>query len=378
MCNILFVVRTPYQLIVATKIVMQFHNNDSIDLIIGNSIAEVDVLVQKVKDTKIFHNVSMMDMKGFRADRNYWKVQVKQNCAQRFLNTKPSLISDIIFNNYNKVYIANIDEISNIICCQALLESNGRQAELCLYEDGFSTYSNFYGEYFNKNENKIKNKFNLKRNIIQLSLKYSMPNYLQKIKSLYVFRPNLLDWKPKFKIVEIPKIAIDDIEYKQALKDIFDYENSEDIYDKEYIFFEESYFADGKEINDVDIVKKIADIVGKENLMVKIHPRNRVNRFKELGYKTNVNTYIPWEVIAQNIDLSNKTLITIASGAVIVPLINMSAKPRKIIMLIDTKEIKEIEMSNKRRCIHNTVKKIALANGRDIELLSSTFQGMKQ
>lgn len=56
--------------------------------------------------------------------------------------------------------------------------------------------------------------------------------------------------------------------------------------------------------------------------MVKIHPRNPVNRFEKLGYKTNHNTAIPWEVIVMNTDdISDKVLITVASSCILNPII---------------------------------------------------------
>ena len=68
-------------------------------------------------------------------------------------------------------------------------------------------------------------------------------------------------------------------------------------------------------------MKQLAQQVGKENIMVKIHPRNPENRFEKLGFKTNKDTSIPWEVILMNIDdVSNKVFITIASQAILNPI----------------------------------------------------------
>jgi len=115
--------------------------------------------------------------------------------------------------------------------------------------------------------------------------------------------------------------------------EVFKYDPSVDSYEEPIIFFEESYYADGYDVNDVEMVDKIADIVGKENLFIKTHPRNPENRFKKLGYKTNKNTSIPWEVICMNIDLSNKTLVTIASVAAIVPATMLGKKYKGILLM---------------------------------------------
>ena len=62
---------------------------------------------------------------------------------------------------------------------------------------------------------------------------------------------------------------------------------------------------------------KIADIVGKENLLVKLHPRNKVDRFSKYGITTNKTIGMPWEVIQMNNNFSDKVFLTIASGSVL-------------------------------------------------------------
>ena len=94
------------------------------------------------------------------------------------------------------------------------------------------------------------------------------------------------------------------------------------------------------------MVNKIAEVVGKENIFVKIHPRNKVNRFQKLGYVTNQNTEIPWEIIALNIPISEKVLLTIASGSALTSLVNMSSVPKKIVMLMNCKEIDDSKLTS--------------------------------
>ena len=45
-----------------------------------------------------------------------------------------------------------------------------------------------------------------------------------------------------------------------------------DRYDRPVLFFEESYPCDGVEIGDVALMDRVAELVGKENIFVKIHP----------------------------------------------------------------------------------------------------------
>ena len=77
----------------------------------------------------------------------------------------------------------------------------------------------------------------------------------------------------------MPKIDAGDAAFRSLVNRAFGYEISTDRYDRKYLFFEESFFADHYPINDPELVDRLAQRVGKENLMVKIHPRNPVNRF---------------------------------------------------------------------------------------------------
>ena len=85
------------------------------------------------------------------------------------------------------------------------------------------------------------------------------------------------------------------------------------------VVFEESHSFEGFEVPDVEIVDKVANKVGRNNIMIKIHPRNPYNRFSQLGYKTNKNVSIPWKIIVLNQSFEDKIFVTISSGAVISP-----------------------------------------------------------
>jgi hypothetical protein len=144
---------------------------------------------------------------------------------------------------------------------------------------------------------------------------------------LYVFDKECMDWNPKIPIVDIAKIDNSNEQFKKNVNHVFAVDDSEDLYDTKYLFMEESFFAEDIEVGDISIVEEIADRVGKENIMVKIHPRNPVNRFEKLGYKTNKNVSIPWEVIILNQNMNDKVLYTITSSAVLSPARLFGIKP---------------------------------------------------
>ena len=104
---------------------------------------------------------------------------------------------------------------------------------------------------------------------------------------------------------------------------IYDYLNvqsSPDKYDERFIFFEESFACEGNPINDLQLLQQISDIVGKNNIVVKTHPRSTEERFKKNGFKTNTNTVVPWEIVALNLtNIEEKIFIGVCSGSMFNP-----------------------------------------------------------
>ena len=69
-------------------------------------------------------------------------------------------------------------------------------------------------------------------------------------------------------------------------------------------------------MNDLDVLEEFANIVGKDNIIVKMHPRDKIDRYTCRGYKVMDNSIIPWEITTMLCDLSKKVLVTITSNAV--------------------------------------------------------------
>ena len=139
---------------------------------------------------------------------------------------------------------------------------------------------------------------------------------------MYLYSPELLDWDDN--PYEIKKIGMKDNElFLKKINDLFGYDKTfkkhiEDEYKEKYIFFEESFFWTIGNNRDESLVEHISDVVGKKNFIIKLHPRNLINRFEDKGYNTNQIHGIPWELIAINLPPEdNKVFLTISSGAVL-------------------------------------------------------------
>lgn len=312
--KVLMVCNSVYQILVAVHLKLNYYADDAVDLIVSDQMNNSRNIADRITKIGLFRQVIHINNKK-EANGKF-----TQKAVETWSNLK--IIRDI----YKKNGVYDVLCVSNIAVFTILLYNYLRRKkplELCIFEDGFSTYSNFF-----KNSDKATfiHRFINKKGMIGSASK------------LYLFNPQLLEWKmPDGEVVAMNKIQpkSDEVE---ILNRIFDIQKA-DKYDAPMLFMEESFFADGFEVEDVEIVNEIAKHFGKERVMIKTHPRNPVNRFAELGYKTNKNTEIPWELIVLNQDISKKILITISSSAVLTPflLFDIPVKSYSLLKMLKNK-----------------------------------------
>lgn len=319
--NILILANTPYQIIVAIQLANTEFHNDNVDLLVSDNIAQYETVINRITKCKLFNNVSKLISKDLKWQS--WKYTMLSCCYGQNISNRIPLLK---MKKYDWYLFANTGGVAE---CIGTYLNKKKNTQLAMYEDGFVSYTDFYkGEI----ETAI-HPANLKSKLLYFARKRSVA-YLSRY---YVFNPNLINtWQFPFDIVRIKPIDKDTL---PLLNIAFNYTHTNIFENYKYIFFEESYFADGKIIGDMEVVEDIAKNVGKENLLIKIHPRNPFNRFAEKGYNTNSDTSTPWEIIALNLNLTNKVLITIASGSSITSYFISGVKASKSILLYEMERI---------------------------------------
>ena len=332
----LFICNSVYQVLVAVWIKYYKFKNCDVDIIITNHMNGYDNIAGNLEKTSVFNNVFTVKSSGIRKTHPLYNLKFLRIISKlfSFLKIKGYAKSNL----YDELFIANYDPFS-INLFKALNRNSNKKVKLNFFEDGISTYSNFYEKFYFATSPHDKNKYVYPR-----------------ADCFYLFNRNAMLWTPDCKIEQIEPISCE-YEFVSIVNKIFDYNNMIDLYDKKYIFFEEGYYADSGYMEDVELVEKIAQIVGKENIMVKIHPRNPENRFEKLGYKTNKNTSIPWEVILMNNDFSDKVLITIASSTIINSMALFNKKIVSYSLINCLKEISVVLKGDLADCILNSYKK---------------------
>ena len=306
--RVLFICNTAYQLFTIVQLRLTEYKSDNVDIVLSNQFSNSARIVDNVKKSELFRHVLHIENR-------------KQDFSSRIAET----LHNVKILRKLRKHLGQIDEVcfSNISVFTILfLRFYQKKApKVCIFEDGFVTYSKAFEEM---DQATIFSKLLLPKGVLNRTSK------------LWLFSPELLDWQKKnIAVCKIKPVDKNDKSIVDIFNRIFGYETNVDRYDKPYLFMEESFFADGYSVDDLKIVKGIADKVGKENLMVKLHPRNSENRFEALGIKTNSSFAIPWELIVLNQNFENYTLISISSSSILQPFL-LFGMPIKCYALLGT------------------------------------------
>lgn len=288
----LFLCNTPIQLMNAINIKYNMLMEKDIDILITDHMSGAKKIVENANKALVGSKVYLLPILDYLSKKHGKIAYLKNSSA---IKKGLDQIHDIVWD-HSDFYFANIDMLTAAI----YQKIHKKDIHCHLFEEGLSTYSESF-----------------MREVLDMRLK---KGFAMDIVDINVYQKDRV------------QMRIDDIEYKtipffdkkdkamlQTLNRIFDYREELDRYDPKVIFFEESYYADGKDVGDLKIVKALADHYGKENIMIKLHPRSKIDRFKASGYKTNANTSIPWELILLNQSIEDKLLCTLMSNAVLSP-----------------------------------------------------------
>lgn len=308
----LFCCESSFQLFNAINIKMNLFQKEKADLYLSDQ-TDFSAIVDKLKQIKIFENVCLINSKPI---------------STRFYNSRleeqidyfrhPEILLDGIPNHilYDEYFIP-IDHIFWKLLFYRQLNSTKAPPIIHFYEEGLRTYTmdietKEMNEAFNQNY-------------------YGAQSFAKSIVDFYVYEPKLFSNSHYLEnVFAIPKVEDMNSEFVNILLHIFPTCKPPD---EKFIFFEESYLGDKCLSNDVQLFDQIAKIVGKENIIVKLHPRNKIDRFSIRGYKVLPNRTTPWEVQLLRGEYANKFFITVSSTASLSPMLVYNQEVKSIHLL---------------------------------------------
>ncbi len=294
---------TYFQLITAIQMRRTLFSEDYFDIVITDGSNKAQQYSEKLREMKIFDEVFFVT-RARDSQEGFSSIGSK---ISRFCNyfVKGSYVSYLkhpydLFLSYSFYWYSFM--LFNA------LEQDNHNIKVAKYEEGLISYyvddHRFEYDYFLK--------------IRKIKRFLHQPLMFDRHKDFYCFYPDF--YEGNLNPVRIPAIDREDREFRDILCTMFDVDPDKLRYDKKFIYFasmlDTEIIPDKRE--EFGIVKDIVEIVGKENVMVKLHPRESdPQRFSELGVTIDENSDIPFEVVQLVRDFSDNVFITCLSGSVI-------------------------------------------------------------
>lgn len=297
----LVLANTYFQLITAIQLNMTIFINDDVDLIITNETNGAYEIYEAIKAQAIFKNVTYVETKN-NMGRSFTKKIYDLFCIVFKKNNFYSFILKSLSNRfYDEIILYNSGPY--IWGIYSVLSSINPKISLSMYEEGIISYSSTPFA----NNSKFDRTVFIFRNFFRKPVFYG-DNHV-----VYCFLPEL--YNGPYNAIRIEKI--NNQETIEMLKNIFGLHEKLDIKEK-YIYFSSVLdFEGGEPIGELQLIEKVSNIVGKDNIIVKVHPRDSIQRFKEHGLKVFEYSNVPWEVLQLSLLDEEKVYLTTNSGSLL-------------------------------------------------------------
>lgn len=293
----LFVCHTPFQLITAILIKKARYDLEEADIIITDEFIDAPEISARCAAGGLFHEVYLARIRGINlAVAAIFPNYYLKKAGIKFEHPYSLILTPGLYNDFD----------------DAVFYMN-REAEIILIDEGYSSYTSQTLDAVDS----FSTSHLIARKVSKLLLRRK---YIEeRAKKIYLYDPDLCVRSVPYKITKLlPDDFVMDDKIRQLIYDVFNTKKALSEYDKPVIFLEESFASDFAENDDIPMIKAIANIVGQDSMMIKLHPRDKTNRFEELGYKTNSSFGVPWEAIALFLNDTRKiVLLSYSSGAVL-------------------------------------------------------------
>ena len=270
-----------------------------------------DDVIANVKAIGLFKNVYTVEVKEF--ERTFYQ---RSWAEQREIvkNPREHLEFPEFENTYTDIWI-NIDNIHVKLEYYNLVKL-GMQPKIHFIQEGIGNYTRV--GVLNEQEKKWE-KF------------YGELAFSKNIQDNYIYRLSAFSGKD-ITNVELPKISIDNKGFCDLIEMLY---GRQELPKEKFIFMENSLYDMQIMSNEIELFENLAKYIGKENIIVKRHPRNKIDRFTPLGYKVMEESNVPWEVILlENGDrISGKVVCSVFSQTLFSPFDVFGVEAKSIMLL---------------------------------------------
>lgn len=309
MNRILFLVNTPMQLFNAAILSHTEFSNKTCDVYYTSNVStEVCQLIQRGVFFKGYEISLVKDI--CKRTNAFQRALVRIKNALDIRTIMKSLPSDP--DTYGEVFVSGIS-LRNCEWYYAIKKINKR-VKISLYEEGLYEYRGFQSKNYLK---------------IIFSYIFFHHYYLSECEALYVYRPEFV--RCIWKNIRICKININaDPEFLKKINQAFGYQKTVLDGSHKFIVLDQALYKKAEEDMQNELIHRLSSIVGREQLIVKLHPRSDRDKYK--GEYEILNNNLPFELIALNEKIMGNIFVSILSSAAVNLYLMLNEEPQ-IIML---------------------------------------------
>ena len=298
MAKILGVVSTPYQLLVFLFIKDAFLSEDTVDLVVTDKTPFMEEVYQSGRLSPYFHQVIFGDGRKIKnpcksAPTVFWESFIK--------NRTTDIILDAPLDPYDKMYFASPgvpDEIVKEIA-KTLIKKN-KKLTFHRFEDGFASYTKKPIHAINTESGKALYKKIWNYDIEEME------------KEILLFEPEMAEPSVDFEKKKIPHTKDQIEKITKISRDIFRFEAN--IPSQKVIFLGQGTENCTENSETYQrLIRRLADIAGKDNFIIKPHPRGTHDDFK--GELSVYADPCPFELAIADPAMEDKTLVSFYSTA---------------------------------------------------------------
>lgn len=302
--KVICICNTFYQLIMYIQIRRTLLKNSYVSLLISDHSKNSEEIANNVLKLDIFNEVHFIKTLNYdHGKENLFKKIIK---TFQLILGKKSVFSNITKTHYDELIYYNFNATANLLF--SMLIKSVSDLSCSRVEEGLISYN------YCINDADMKYK-----GCIQIASFIRKMCHLQNLKIrtnyFYCLFPDLYHGNKK--VVPIPFTDEQMAENGKLLAKVFKIDRSKISYPEKFIFFSGvGDFEGGTPIGELDIANLIASIVGKNNMLIKKHPRDKRNVFEKNGFHVDCNSNVPWETIVLNYDFKNHVFLSVTSGSV--------------------------------------------------------------
>lgn len=323
--RILFNCNTYYQLIVAIQLRITEFKADEVILCLSDHSQNAKKVVENMIRSKIFSEVYLIN--------KYEKSIAKKSMSDRVQQCKRMLCGSKTYD-FGKVDLLmyyNLDDFFVYEVFSSLKKAN-KSLKCCRFEESYISY-NSTNDFFYPTI-KIINMF------LRILHKKTL---LDATEAFYCYKPK--GYLGELPIERIPSFNQNTNEIRKAMKETFDIDDTCLQYNQKYIFFTSVFdFEGGTAVGEYELVCKVAELVGKDNLLVKTHPRDRRNIYLMNGFNVDKRSSIPWEAIQLNGNFEGHILLALNSSSILLVTTNINNSP-EVAYMYNCVEIKKNKLA---------------------------------